>query len=172
MHYILDGYNVIHKTPAFEALLSRSLEHARKALLSACKSVLQSRGDVAKITVIFDGKSDVFSGEDFLGGVEIIYTMTGEDADDRIVDYLRNHPVRSAAVVSDDNYVCNSARAFKVKSVSVAEFLSLQTKSAVRQNNRKNSHNDASGKRISLKAENDITQAYADYLGIKKSEKK
>lgn len=169
MHYILDGYNIIHKTPAFEALLSLSLQHARKALLSVCKSILQSRGDVAKITVIFDGKSDVFSGEDFFGGVEIIYTMTGEDADDRIVDYLRKNQIRQAAVVSDDNYVCNSARAFKVKSVSAAEFLGLQTRSAARKKVRQGFQGDPSGKQISSKAGSDITRAYADYLGLKES---
>ncbi len=168
MHYILDGYNIIHKSPAFEKLLSRSLEEARRGLIGFCKTLLQSRGDVAKITIVFDGKSDVFSGEDFSGRVEVIYTMTGEEADDRIVDYLRNTQPRHASIVSDDNYVCNSARAFKVKSVRVVDFLGLMRKPAARLKIL-SAKNDVTGKQISSKQRDDITQAYADYLGLNES---
>ena len=166
MHYILDGYNIIHKTPAFEQLLSRSLEDARRGLINFCKTLLQSRGDVAKITIIFDGKSDVFSPDESAGRLEIIYTITGEDADDRIVDYLRQTQPRFASIVSDDNYVCNSARAFKVKAVSVAAFLGLTRKATARVKSR-NAQNDPSGKKMSIQQRNDITQAYANYLGLK-----
>ncbi len=168
MHYILDGYNIIHKTPAFEQLLSRSLEEARRGLTHFCKSLLQSRGDIAKITIIFDGKSNVFSPDESAGRLEIIYTITGEDADDRIVDYLRQTQPRFASIVSDDNYVCNSARAFKVKAVSVAEFLGL-TRKMTSQTKKRAAQSDPSGKRISIQQRNDITQAYADYLGLKDS---
>ena len=156
----------MHKTPAFEALLSRSLQEARRGLINFCKAMLQSRGDIVKITVVFDGQSDIFSPDESTGRLEIIYTITGEDADDRIVDYLRKTQPRFAAIVSDDNYVCNSARAFKVKAVSVADFLGLTRKATARKKS-KNATNDPSGKQIGSKARQDITQAYSDYLGLK-----
>ncbi len=165
MHYILDGYNIIHKSPAFEKLLSRSLEEARRGLIGFCKTLLQTRGDVAKITIVFDGKSDVFSPDESVGRLEVIYTMTGEEADDRIVDYLRQTQPRFASIVSDDNYVCNSARAFKVKSTSVANFLGLSRKETS-QGKRRNAKSNLSGKQISSQQSNDITQAYAEYLGL------
>ena len=168
MHYILDGYNIIHKSPVFEKLLARSLQEARRGLIGFCKTLLQTRGDIAKIVVIFDGKSDVISHEDSTGRVEVIYTETGEDADDRIVDYLRKTQPRSAAIVSDDNYVCNSARAFKVKAVSVADFLGTMRKSSSQVISR-SVKNDPTGKHISVKQRNDITQSYADYLGLSES---
>lgn len=167
MNYILDGYNVIHKSSAFSGLLAKSLEEARRGLIGFCKTLLQSRGDVAKITVVFDGKSDVFSGDESAAGIEIIYTQTGEDADDHIVEYLRKTQPRFATIVSDDNYVCNSARAFKVKSISVAEFVNLRGQKADKSGRK--SLNDPSGKQIGLKTRNEITQAYADYLGLKDS---
>lgn len=166
MHYILDGYNVIHKTPSLEALLSRSLQKAREGLILLCKTLLQTRGDVEKITIIFDGVADVFSGGENLGKVEVIYSSAGEDADDRIVEYLRGIRPSRAAVVSDDNYVSNNARAFKVKSFSVADFLELSN-SKFSQRSRKNGPSaNPSGKQINCKERNDITQAYADYLGL------
>jgi len=167
MHYILDGYNIIHKSPAFSKLLARSLEEARRGLIGFCRTLLQSRGDVAKITIVFDGKSDVYSGDESSQNVEILYTQTGEDADDHIVDYLRKTQPRFAAIVSDDNYVCNSARAFKAKVVSVATFLRLCEQKAGAKTVRRNAASDPSGKRIGQKIRNDITQEYANYLGLK-----
>ncbi len=166
MHYILDGYNIIHKTPVFEALLSRSLEHARKGLLAACKSVLQSRGDVAKITVVFDGKSDVFGGDTGGGNLEVLYSVTGEDADDVIINYLQRNSLTQPVVVSDDNYVCNNARALKVKSMNVASFLQLKSSAPKKQSGRTPAHQDPTGKRLSVKKSQDITKEYAEYLGL------
>jgi predicted RNA-binding protein with PIN domain len=168
MHYILDGYNIIHKTPAFEALLSRSLEEARRGLIGFCKTLLQARGDIVRITVVFDGQSDVFSPDGSTGRLEIIYTITGEDADDRIVDYLRQTQPRFASIVSDDNYVCNSARAFKVKAVSVADFLGTMRKTTSHAKKR-SLKNNPTGKHIGAKQRDDITQSYADYLGLSES---
>jgi len=169
MHYILDGYNIIHKTPAFEALLNRSLQHARSGLLTVCKSVLQSRGDVAKITVVFDGKSDVFGGDTGGGSLEVLYSATGEDADDVIIDYLQRNTLNKPVVVSDDNYVCNNARALKVPSIKVAAFLELRNRTPVKNNARTSSVQDPTGKRLSPKNSRDITEEYAQYLGLKKA---
>lgn len=168
MHYILDGYNIIHKTPEFERLLCRSLLHARSALLAVCKSVLQSRGDVAKITVVFDGKSDVFGGDAGSGNLEVLYSATGEDADDAIIQYLRQKSLTKPVVVSDDNYVCNNARAFKVPSIKVAAFLELRYRGSSGKHRQGSSHQDPTGKRLSPKKSNDITEEYARYLGLSK----
>ncbi len=168
MHYILDGYNIIHKTPTFETLLDRSLEHARKGLLAVCKSVLQSRGDVAKITVVFDGKSDVFGGDAGGGNLEVLYSATGEDADDVIIHYLQRNLLTQPVVVSDDNYVCNNARALKVRSMNVASFLQLKSGAPKKQNGRTAAHQDPTGKRLSAQKSHDITKEYAEYLGLDK----
>ncbi len=168
MHYILDAYNIIHKSPALARLLERSLQESRKALVHFCKTLLQLRGDIAKITLVFDGSSDVFSGEAQAGSVEVIYTATGEDADDRILEYLRHLPPRArGTVVSDDNYVCNNSKALFAKVMSVADFLALtSTKSSVKKSTEKNLKMDPSGKKIGFNERNDITQAYAQYLGL------
>lgn len=167
MHYILDGYNIIHKIPALEKQLEKNLQSARDALLRFCKSLLQSRGDVEKITVVFDGASDVFSDAEAWGSVEVIYTATGEDADDRILDYLKKISTRRVIVVSDDNYVCNNARAMKARIISGTDFFSGKTRlSGAKKTNRLSKGNEP-GKKISVQDQNKITNEYADYLGLK-----
>ena len=122
--YIIDGYNAIYKIPKAKAQLNSSLEKARNILIDIVAEL-----DGAS-TIVFDGKTDAHYGsQSSIRGVRIIFTDTNEEADDRIADILRHSDsVRNMVVVSDDNRVANSARAFKAKPAPVNILLKRGTK--------------------------------------------
>ena len=115
MHIIIDGYNAAHKIPAVAAFISESLEKARNRLIDHLVSWKSKKGGNVKITVVFDGKrEEFFCMPTTIKGIRVIYTNTGEEADDRIADMLRmEKDPASAVVVSEDNKVANSCRALK-----------------------------------------------------------
>ena len=120
---ILDGYNVIHAIPELERRLEVSLQASREALLRFCEAYRASRGDIRKIVIVFDGKSEydgLPSGS--RPGVEIIFT-SGETADERILELIQDSKnTDSFIVVSNDNYVSNNSRAMRTSVVRVSEF--------------------------------------------------
>ena len=84
---IIDGYNVVHRIPRWAEQLDASLERGREALLIYCRRWMQTRGDVWLFVVVFDGDSEVTAAHSSAGpGVRVLYTQTGETADDRILE--------------------------------------------------------------------------------------
>ena len=72
---IVDGYNVVHAVPELERQLDRSLEAARDALVSLCRDYRARRGDVARVTVVFDGDQAYARGlHADRGGVTVLFT--------------------------------------------------------------------------------------------------
>ncbi len=119
---VIDGYNVIHRVPQFDIECGRSLKAGRDALLSA---VIRSKNKGRQFIVVFEGR-DGYRGsfEPFrYGGIGVVFTQTGQEADRWIVDTLKiaKNP-QDYVVVSDDNYVCNHARNFGVDVMSAACF--------------------------------------------------
>ncbi|MEI6971336.1 MAG: NYN domain-containing protein [bacterium] len=121
---IIDGYNVIHRVPALQHALARSLEAGREALLSYCGRWRDTRGDFTELHVVFDGDSSVDGlNNRTVRGVQVTYTRTGEDADDRIRGMLEDSPAnRKCVVVTDDNELAAAARSRGGGLMSVAEF--------------------------------------------------
>ncbi|MBU3758666.1 MAG: NYN domain-containing protein [Candidatus Omnitrophica bacterium] len=127
MTYVIDGYNVIHALPALEKCLESSLKCARDALIRMCLVIRSSRGDVRRIVIVFDGDSAFrdFPAEN-CGDVEIVFTESSEEADERIVDVLRElRPSGRVCVVSADHFVRNNARAFGAERVHPRDFEAL-----------------------------------------------
>jgi predicted RNA-binding protein with PIN domain len=164
MIYILDAYNVIHKMRAFESALDIDLRAAREALAALCGSLKQTRGDITSFILVFDGRSE-FQGlpQSSPPGVRLIFSETGEDADDRITSVIEELPAKSAkCIVSDDNSVRNHARAYGVRSVSVAEFAALAN-----QTFQKPKKSVSSGeKQLPPGLADKITESYKKFLGL------
>lgn len=160
MIWILDGYNVIHAIPTLEKKLEVSLQAARDQLISMCEKLQENRGDFPKIYIVFDGNSafrDLSSYK--TPSLEVIFTETREDADDRIIELLETRfSNKRVGVISNDNYVMNHARVFGAERMSVEEFQSLYSS--------KNSKKTPSSKNISMSLWNDITNEYKQYLGL------
>lgn len=134
MVYILDAYNVLHKMRRFETALDQNLRAAREALTNFCAALKQSRGDIASIILVFDGRSEFRDLPQIAPqGIQLVFSETNEDADDRIATLLEELPAKPMkCVVSDDNSVKNHARAFKARVMSVAEFESLANTAAAK----------------------------------------
>ena len=165
MIYILDAYNVIHKIRRLEAALNKDLRSSRDALVTLCAQFASSRGGVSEIILVFDGKSEF---QDLSQAnppkVRLIFSETGEDADERIITVLDQlSGENNKCVVSDDNFVKNHARAYKTRSISVREFEALvDTKNKQQRNRGELSRNDA----LSPKTAAEITSAYKKELGL------
>ena len=124
---IVDGYNVIHKTPELRNLLDDSLLSAREGLVRQCAEWCRRRGDIAKFYVVFDGDSSVAAGgANPAPGVNVIYSRSRETADERIVELLKEErPDCEYTVVSDDGYVVRQARDARASVMSVQDFCAV-----------------------------------------------
>lgn len=120
---ILDGYNVIHRVPAFRAQLARSADAGRRALLAYCAEWMALRRDVSLFLVVMDGGPDPAGGQGGVSpGVRVIYSKRGQTADDRIHSLLQEWTEAArCVVVSDDGEVARRA-----KQVGAAEAMSAQ----------------------------------------------
>src|SRR3989338_10706591 len=109
MIYILDAYNVIHKIRSLERALEKDLRASRDLLIALCGRLAASRGDISKIILVFDGKSEFWDlPHANTPKVQLIFSETGEDADERIILVLEDLSRNAAkCVVSDDNFVRN-----------------------------------------------------------------
>ena len=109
---ILDGYNTIHKIGYLSAIADRSLKEARSEVTRLANDYKRRIGGISEVYVIFDGQSR-FQDTDIPKPKEHIFSATGM-GDRKIVDTIRKFSSRGKLmVVSDDNYVRNSARAYK-----------------------------------------------------------
>jgi predicted RNA-binding protein with PIN domain len=119
LHYIVDGYNVIKKT-AF--LNHKKLKDSRDALLDFIDKHRPHGSHNNQITVIFDGRDDVFSFKhkyDFC-----VFFTRKESADERIkamVDKAVN--AKTIVVVSEDKDIKLYCRSRGARIFSVGEFL-------------------------------------------------
>jgi len=121
---IIDGYNVIHKVPEFQAQMRKSLEAGRDALIRYCGQWREKRKDFAGVHVVFDGDSLVEGPDNrMIRGVQVTFTRTKEDADDRIRKLVEYIPLNQECfVVSDDSELAAGVRVRRGKVMSVSEF--------------------------------------------------
>lgn len=121
---ILDGYNVIHAIPELTKRLDQSLESARQGLIDFCVAFKAKRGDVGQLYIVFDG-DDAYAGQPSMdrGGVTVMFSRRGEEADERILKLIRHDGGQSRfLIVSDDTYIFNNARAHGARVISVRDF--------------------------------------------------
>ena len=101
MHIIIDGYNLIRQSPSLSRLERISLEEGRKGLIRRLSAYRKLRGN--RITVVFDGWIDGASRETRLkeGGLQIVYSRRGEQADEVIKRMSRKRGEEIVVVTSD-----------------------------------------------------------------------
>lgn len=165
MLYILDAYNVLHKMRRFGPALDKNLRAGREALIAVCASLMQARGDVGSFILVFDGRSEFRDlPQNAPRGIRLVFSETGEDADERIPLVLEELSKQSQkCVVSDDNSVRNHARAYGVKSISVAEF---ETLILMGENKGKKKYAGADKSALPSNVADEITREYKKKLGL------
>lgn len=107
---IVDGYNLIHRSPALRPGPERTLREAREKLLNLLSWAVGA-GDAAFL-VVFDG-AELTGGEGRYGRVEVRYSRPPRKADDVIRELVeeRMKQVERVTVVTADLEVARHARA-------------------------------------------------------------
>jgi len=118
LHYVLDGYNII-KQVQFAKL---ALKDGRKSLIRFIETFRPQGSRQNKITVVFDGKKDVFSAL-FKSEVKVVFTKD-ETADQWIKRYIEKAAQpKDFVVITDDKEIKFFVRALGAKVISVQEFM-------------------------------------------------
>ncbi len=167
MIFVLDAYNAIHKIPTLERLLDKSLQAARDGLVTRSSRLISGRGGITKIILVFDGKSDFRDLPNAAPSkIQIVFSETGETADERIGEILEGlSGNKNIQVVSDDNSVRNHARAYAVQTISVAQFDGMIRKTEIKASPTGIVRD--SGNRLTPQQAAEITQAYKKSLKLK-----
>lgn len=116
-HVIIDGYNVLGK----RGQVGPNSEMAREQFVQELMIYRQRKGHA--ITVVFDGWRQGRGSEhrEHRGGVEVIYSKRGEQAD-QVIGRLAAEFGRSCAVVSSDHEIQRVVRAHEAFVISASEF--------------------------------------------------
>ena len=107
---VVDGYNLIHRTPALKPGPGRTLEEARQKLTNLLSWAFGA-GD-ARFIVVYDG-AETRSRDESSGRVEVRYSRPPETADDAIRRIVEKEMGRfdRLTVVTADMEVARHARA-------------------------------------------------------------
>lgn len=118
LHYILDGYNIINQVQ----FVSRRLKDGRERLIRFIEAFRPQGSRKNKVTVVFDGKKDVFSPL-IRSEIKVVFTRN-ESADEWIKRFVeKTAQPKQCLVVSDDKEIKFFVRALGAKVISVNEFV-------------------------------------------------
>src|SRR5262249_32844097 len=116
VHWLIDGYNLIRRSPELGARERESLDAGRGAFCELLSRTAQVRHD--EFTVVFDGAGG--GGATGVGGVRVVFSSARESAD-RVL--ARMAAARGGAVVSSDREVLRAARRVGAIAVTAEAFL-------------------------------------------------
>ena len=117
MRWLIDGYNVIRRSPELTTAERRSLKAGRDALCRLLADLARETGD--RFTVVFDGAGQG-SGTGSRGpGVQIVFSSARETAD-RVIARMA---MRGGAVVSNDLEVRRAAARAGAIAIDADRFL-------------------------------------------------
>ena len=122
LHYILDGYNIIHQIPQ---LTKGKLEDQRKNLISYIENKSPQGSSKNMVTVVFDGRADIYSDQK-PSSVNVIFSRDGS-ADDEIRKMVDNSKIKkNTVVVTNDRDIQYAVRASGASAMSVQHFFRLE----------------------------------------------
>ena len=116
MRWLIDGYNVIRRSPELSSREMVSLEEGRQALCELLRATARASGDA--FTVVFDGAGAGGTGSGRVG-VTVVFSSARENADRVLIRLAR----QGGAVVSNDREVRQSVARAGAVVVTTDEFL-------------------------------------------------
>lgn len=121
VHIIIDGYNLIRRSPALSPLDREDLQLGREALVDMLSSYKRIKGH--QITVVFDGKAEHFqSGNVYTEkGIKVRFSHHGETAD-TVIKRIAAREGSKALVVSSDHEVVDFSAARGAATLSIEGF--------------------------------------------------
>lgn len=118
VHYVIDGYNLIKQT---SLLASKNLEEGRSGLIRLIKKNNLTGSPRNEVTIVFDGREDVFSPR-----TEKVFKIifACESADDKIKKMISSssNPARIILVTNDKELIF-FARNYRAGTCAVSKFL-------------------------------------------------
>lgn len=101
MWIVIDGYNLIRRSPRLSLLDHRDMEEGRDALLTRLATYRRIKGH--RITVVFDGWERGGTSEQvkLTAGLQVVFTRRGERADQAILRFVGKAPSGAVVVTSD-----------------------------------------------------------------------
>lgn len=101
MWIVIDGYNLIRRSPRLSVLDRHDMEAGREALLTTLGAYRRVKGH--RITVVFDGweRGRMSEQTSLVAGLQIIFTRRGERADQAILRFVERAPSGTVVVTSD-----------------------------------------------------------------------
>lgn len=121
---LIDGYNLLHADPGLHKRAGSDLERARGELIGRLAVYVAERS--VRITVVFDGSGLMSDTEmPVPGRLQVVYSASGQTADEVIVEALRNSAnAREYIVVTSDMAdIGRSARGMGARVISSSSFL-------------------------------------------------
>jgi len=120
-HLIIDGYNLIRRSPSLSVLDKQEIQKGREELLRRLATYKQARR--FPITVVFDGwnQPDLWGSRTFQQGIRVVFSRTGQKADDVIIQMAREMREK-ATVVTSDREVQTAAERHHATVVSSEDF--------------------------------------------------
>ena len=124
LFYIVDGYNVIHRSGLFKNKRLREQREAFLAFLDHNKPFGSARN---RVVIVFDGSEDVFGFP--AGSVFEVRFSRGQNADEEIKALVEtsSHP-KNIVVVTDDKELARAVRSRGAKIMATDEFLNKRPK--------------------------------------------
>lgn len=121
MWIVIDGYNLIRRSPRLALLDRRDMEEGRDALLASLAAYRRLKGH--RITVVFDGweRGGMREQVTTISGLQVIFTRRGEQADQAILRCVERAPT-GAVVVTSDRAVAEGAARTGAVALSAEEF--------------------------------------------------
>ncbi|MFH0940861.1 MAG: NYN domain-containing protein [Candidatus Omnitrophota bacterium] len=118
--YIVDGYNLIKRTPRFD---HDELRLARTELFSYLECYRPHGSLKNKLVVVFDSKGDCFAYRELACSFEVVFTR-GETADEKIKSIVsQDSQPKEIVVVTDDKQLRLAVRSCGAKVLACSEFL-------------------------------------------------
>ncbi len=118
LHYILDGYNIINQVQ----FAGQRLKDGRERLIRFIEAFRPQGSRKNKVTVVFDGKRNVFSPP-IRSEIKVVFTRN-ESADEWIKRFVEETAQpKQCLIVSDDKEIQFFVRALGAKIISVNEFV-------------------------------------------------
>ena len=121
LHYLLDGYNIIHQMPLSAR---KKLEDHRQHLIQWIESCRPQGSLRNAVTIVFDGKTDVWGGMGSGSASVRVFFAHGQSADEKIIRMVEEAAhKKNVVVVTDDRSLKYAVRALGAKVSGVQTFL-------------------------------------------------
>ncbi len=121
LHFIVDGYNLIYRIK--ELKKQQPLERRRRILISSLEKFKLSMSPRNRVTVVFDGKENVYPLTKLSEIIEIVFSkLTNADEVIKKMVYSTK-AVKNIVVVTDDREIINYIKKLGAKHMAGDDFL-------------------------------------------------